>query len=243
MPGRLMLNELNDLHRDFFDLGRFVADTVANAIHVLRAPHAEALAAADIESDSPSERADRIVERCQRILLLYQPVAADFRQVTAILWAVREWEQVGNLALGIAKGTVDLAPWLVSAPEELSQMGAAAVGMVRAALDTCAGRNLATVQRVRRTNEELTDLIAVLMEWLTGAMKANPAAVEPGLGLFAVVQSLRRIADHATALADVVRMEDRDGGSSPNDWYPVRTEAARARHGLFGPRVSSVTAP
>jgi phosphate uptake regulator len=112
-------------------------------------------------------------------------------------------------------------------------MAASVAEMIRLAVSAYEDRSTAPIQQMSRTRAEATARAAALMEWLTGAMKADPAAVEPGLGLFAAVQSLHRIADHATHLVEEV--VDLTGGSNlrfqSGHLDPVVSEAAYANHG------------
>jgi len=203
MPCRMMLRELNEVHEAFLDLQRGIGDAVADAAHALGDSHPSWHGPAP-DDGAHADRAAQITERCQRLLVLYQPVAADFRRVTAILQMVGEWEHVSALAKGIADRAAELAPWLVVVPHELADLAAVVAGLVRDAGAAYEDGGPGVARGVVRMTAALGARASGLTGCLVEAMRADPAAVEPGLGLFAVVQDLLRIAGHAARVAEEV---------------------------------------
>jgi len=51
--------------------------------------------------DALGDLARQVADRCRRIVLLYQPVAIDFREVMAVLRLAVELEHIGHLAIEI----------------------------------------------------------------------------------------------------------------------------------------------
>jgi phosphate transport system protein len=204
MPVRKMLDELNDLHLDFLELGARVEVVVTDAVRAIHEPHPDGPAPIAAGTGSLSEQGHRIAERGGRIMLLYQPVASDFRQVAAVTRMTTELERIGSLALTITERSADLGALSFSVPEELSRLAESVFEMVRSARVAYERRASAFAPWVWRTNAEVTERATRVTRWLTETMKADPAAVEPGLSLFVVVQNLQRIADHAAGLAEAV---------------------------------------
>jgi len=209
MPVQKMLDELNELRHDVLELAHGVEDAVADA----HEPYMDRL--------DRAEQSRRIVARCQRVLVLYQPVAADFRQVMSILAVAAEYERVANQASTIAEWTDSPSVLPVSLPAELPRIAGSVTQLCRLALETAAQCSPASIRRVWRANTELTDLVTTFTERLTGAMKADPMAVEPGMGLFALVQCFRRI---AAAAVDLV-----EGGLMPSERSGGRSRSAEPR--------------
>ena len=204
MPGQQMLDELNGLDQDFLDLAVCVGDTVAAVVHALCESDSDELALVAGERDALDTLNNRITERGRRILLLHQPVAVDYRQVTAILRMTTALEQIGHLALALGDPWRNLAAMPFALPDDLPQLAIEAAGLLQLALDAYTCRAPALARQVCGTGAEVLDCGATLTGWLTGAMKADPAAVEPGLSLFTVVRGLQRIAGHAIDLAGEV---------------------------------------
>jgi phosphate transport system protein len=203
MPCQKARDELGELHREFLDLSTSVEELVAGAVRTIRAPDPDRLPPAGAGA-ALAERRCRITERCQRILLLYQPVAGDFREVTAVLRMSSELEHIGNLADEISGREAVLATLPVSVPDELDRMAGIVSGMVRRAADAYVLLDAGPVCPVDWTRTEVSALARVLMDWLTGVVRADPGAVESELVLCAVIQNLKRIAEHAAVLAEEV---------------------------------------
>ncbi|QJX00229.1 phosphate signaling complex PhoU family protein [Frigoriglobus tundricola] len=190
MPVQKMLDELNELRHDVLEL----AHSVENAVTDVHEPHLDRI--------DRAERCRQMVAHCQRLLVLYQPVAADFRQVMSILEIAAEYERVANQASAIAEWTDSPSALAVPLLAALQRIAEAETQLCQLALEVAAQRTPTAIRRVWRAYTELTDLVAIFTDRLTGAMKADPMAVEPGIGLFALVQSFRRIADAAVEFAE-----------------------------------------
>jgi phosphate transport system protein len=224
MPGRKVLDELNELHREFLELGTWVEELVAGGERAIRAPDAPPpVFGWERELD---ERGRGIVERCRRIVLLYQPVAVDFREVTAVLRMAAELGHIGHLAAETVERAAALAALPVPAPEELHALAALAAGVVRNALGADAEPHQMSKWSAPGVRTERAGLAGALTAWLARVMRADPTTVEPGLALFALFQSLQRIVEHGLALAEEVAFLN-----APCDAPPAARDPAGARSG------------
>jgi phosphate uptake regulator len=143
-------------------------------------------------------------------------------------------ERVGELAVEIAERAAHGTGLPAPVPEEVAQMAAAAAGTIRLALEVYEGRNPAlVVRRAAQVRAEVTTLAGALTEWLTGAMRADPAMVEPGLNLFAVVQRLWRIGDHTSNLAEEVVLLTDGETPPPTEGYGSGHERTEPRAPRF----------
>jgi phosphate transport system protein len=208
-----MREELDELHADVLHLVTRVEDLVETAVRALVERDSQEFPFGDGDG-AAAEEARRLAERCQRILLLHQPVAVDFREVTAVLQMTSDLEQIGHLACEIARRAADLAATPFDVPDALAQMAASVTGLIRSALDT-SERGPDLTRRLRRALAEVTERAAATTGWLTATMKTDPASVEPGLNVFAVVGALQRIADHLLDLAERFRSVTQDLSARP----------------------------
>jgi phosphate transport system protein len=224
MPGQKMLDELNELHREFLDLGTCVGEVVTESVRAIREPDSTQFAPTAVGDDVLADLSRRIVERCRRIVLLYQPMAGDFREVTAILRMAGELESVGHLATEIVERSAALTALPIPVPEELDRLAEEVSVMIRRVLDASTLFDEAPVRPAARISPEVISLARILMEWVAGTMRADPAAVEPGLSLFAVVQNLQRIAEHASALAEEIAFLTEVPGARFGTDHPVAAQ-------------------
>jgi phosphate transport system protein len=228
MPVQKSLTELKELHREFLALATSVEELVAEAVRTIQEPYPDG-PVPRVEVEPRVERARQIVERCRRIVLLYQPVAIDFREVTAILRVAGELEHIGNRAAEIIERSAALAAHPLPIPEELSRMAEAVSGTVRRFVDAYTLLDEGPVQSVDRIRVGVNRLAEVLTQWLVEVMRTEPALVEPGLNLFAVVQNLQRIAEHATTLAEEVAFLTQPASTRPGAEHPVTTAGEPVR--------------
>jgi phosphate transport system protein len=199
MPGIKMQKELDELCAEFLDLATCMEDILTVAVDLLRAPDHDETAlpiAGDLE-----HHVRQIEDQCQRILVLYQPVAVDFRQVLAVLRMAHDLERIGDLARGVAEQGVPACA-ARSSSDDLLPIATSVFGVVRATLDAYRRAAPVSVRWARRTCADAAERGAALTGRLVAAMRADAAAVEPGLGVFSALRGCQQIADHALALAE-----------------------------------------
>lgn len=211
MPVKKMLDELHALERDLFAFGAGVADAVTESVGRLHDLHS--FVPEPVWGAALNQHHERVVERCQRITLLYQPVACDFQHLTTALSAASELEQIGHLAAEITEHTSPLAS-LPEATEKLPQLADSVSNMVHVVVDAYSTHHTIPARQMARTRADVADTAESVIEWLTEAMKADSAAVEPGLSLFAVVRNLQAIANHTTRLAEALAVVEHRGSGS-----------------------------
>jgi phosphate transport system protein len=159
-----------------------------------------------IDGDDEVDRLYLDVER--RILHLFAlqtPVASDLRLLTALLHINLHLERVGDQAVNLAKITAAAAglPHNPPVPRDLAEMGAAALGMVGAAMEALARRDLALARQL----PELDDPIDALNRGMLAkvlAVSADPRMLEWGVRMCVVSRQIERIGDNAVDIGEQV---------------------------------------
>lgn len=116
-----------------------------------------------------------LAERCDRLLLLYQPVACDFRAVAAARRAAEGLARVEEAAAEVALGAGALAALPDPVRDQLDRLSAAVADLVRGA--GAAG--------------EAARLAGALRDWVGAAVARQPV---PALALYTSVLALERAA-------------------------------------------------
>jgi len=171
----------------------------------------DALLARDGERAASMTEEDAVVdhlelevdERALELLALQQPIARDLRQVMAALKIANDLERVGDHAVKICHATATLAkyPPLPEMPE-LAEMVHAARRMLADALRAYTGRDPQLAREVRARDDKVDDLRNVIHRILVSRMLEDSRRVNPALELFLVIQSVERVADLATNIAE-----------------------------------------
>jgi phosphate transport system protein len=162
------------------------------------------LAAAREEVDAEIDHLElEVDERALELLALQQPIARDLRQVMAALKIANDLERVGDHAVKICHATAALSrhPPLPELPE-LAEMIHAARRMLADALRAYTSRDPRLAREVRARDDRVDELRNVIHRILVRRMLEDSRRVNPALELFLVIQSVERVADLATNIAE-----------------------------------------
>ncbi|HKK93961.1 MAG TPA: phosphate signaling complex protein PhoU [Longimicrobiales bacterium] len=149
-----------------------------------------------------------IDEQVTGLLALHQPMASDLRQVISALKVANDLERVGDHAVNVARAAKRLskAPPL---PEivEVGEMAVIARRMLADALNCYVARDPELAVHVCETDDKVDALRHSLYRILLTHMLEDPSKISGALELLRISQSIERIADLATNVAeDVVYM-------------------------------------
>lgn len=167
-----------------------------------------------------------IEEECLKVLALHQPVAGDLRQLTAILKILADLERIADLACNIAERAKCAQDYpYFPTPDQLPEMALSATEMVRRALNSFVGQDIALARQVILDDARVDQLNRRIIGELKDLMKTDGDLVEPALHYFSASRHYERIADHAENIAEDVI-------------YMISGEIIRHKHGVFEVEVS-----
>ena len=198
-------NELAMLRDRLLAMGALADQQITQAMRALTDQNDE-LAAAVIKSDDQIDRAElEIDELCQIMLATRQPVASDLRFITMSMKFVTDLERIGDLAVGIAKRSLELSRLpSFKLHANLSQLALLVQVNLRAALDSFMSKDADRATAVITADIEVDRLNATLFAELIAHVVADPANVTRVLPLTSVCRYLERIGDHVKNLAEEV---------------------------------------
>jgi phosphate transport system protein len=152
-----------------------------------------------IDGDDEVDRLYLDVER--RILHLFAlqtPVASDLRLLTALLHINLHLERVGDQAVNLAKITTAAAGLPQNPPvlQDLVEMGAAALGMVGAAMEALARRDLALARQLPELDDPIDELNRGMLAKVL-AVSDDQRMLEWGVRMYVVSRQIERIGDNA----------------------------------------------
>ncbi len=147
---------------------------------------------------------EAIDAECVRLIALYQPVAADLREIMAADHIVAELERIGDLAVNIAEEALSLdPPGGRTFHPEMSRLAGMALTMVRQSLAAYVEHNPALAREVCRADNEVDDLHRSLTQDILKEMVADEV-IGFGEAQISVARHLERVGDHATNIAEQV---------------------------------------
>jgi phosphate transport system protein len=195
--------DLDQLEANLQEQGEVVLRAVRGAVNALIAQDVE-LCDEVIAFDDEIDRRYHAIERAVELVIARQtPVATDLRLVLAILHNSMHLERIGDQSVTIAKLTklthhLETRRELV---EGLQDMGERAEGMVKAALDAFARRDVDEARAlvdldelIDRTNRRVTQQVL--------GLASDPGRQEWGMRMIVVSRCLERIGDNAVDIGE-----------------------------------------
>ena len=161
----------------------------------------------DVDVD---HREVEVEEECLKMLALYQPVAADLRLIVAVLKINNDLEQIGDLAVNVARKAAAVA---VEPPLDVSfdvaSMWSKVQAMLRDSLDALVHANVPLAESVYARDDEIDAMKHAMREEIEATARRQPDLLRRLLRVLAVIRNLERIADYSVNIAeDVIYMVD-----------------------------------
>ena len=211
-------HQIAQLKNSILQFGTIVEESISRSNTALFKQDVE-LAQKVIADDTEIDRLEvELEEECLKVLVLYQPVAADLRFVVAVLKINNDLERIGDLASNIAKTVSQLTiTGPLELPEEISSMAKQVEEMVKNSLDAVVKANPDLARQVRKEDDIVDAGRHTVRKLVIQQIKKDPEKVEGLLQINSISKHLERIADMATNIAEDVI-------------YMVEGEIVRHRH-------------
>jgi phosphate transport system protein len=200
--------EIEKLKKHLLSLCAVVEDQVQSAIEAfLQRNEASALQVERRDTDV-DEREVEVEEECLKIFALYQPVATDLRLIVAVLKINNDLEQIGDLAVNIARkaAAVAVEPPL-DIPLDIAGMWKKVQSMLHDSIDAMVNANAHLAEAVYARDDEVDRMKRDMRIKIEESARRQPELMSRLLKCLAVSRNLERIADYSVSIAeDVVYM-------------------------------------
>ena len=204
MP-RLFEPRLDELREIILRMGSRAEAILAKALRALWSRDvalADEVGPDDLEIDQLDVDVDDAVLKA---LALGAPLAEDLRKVVAIKMIATDLERVGDLARNIASSAKRLAAGVgLARPEKLRTLADATQRILRDALDALADLDGARARLVIEQDDPIDELQDELVREEIERMNAEPSTAAGTVDLILIAESLERVGDHATNVAEEV---------------------------------------
>jgi phosphate transport system protein len=157
-----------------------------------------------IDDDSEIDSLEKTIdEEGVAILVRFQPMANDLREVVAAMKVSNNLERIADQAVSIARRALRLndSPAL---PEtsELRRMFDLAAGVFEDSVQSFADYNQELARGLKKRDREIDTLHHSVIDHLTTRMAADPGRIPDYLDLVLIARNIERIGDHATNIAE-----------------------------------------
>ena len=158
------------------------------------------------EEERQIDLLEREIENsCLKLLVMQQPVAGDFREVSAALKMITDLERIGDQARDISEITMQFGcEAYIKKLERIPQMAAIVIQMVKDSVQAYINRDLELARSLDTTDDKVDDLFNVIMADLTVLIKKNPDNAEQAIMFMMITKYLERIGDHAVNIGEWV---------------------------------------
>lgn len=184
---------------------RRIEGTIEGAMTALMTYNTE-LARQIIEADDEIDRLEHELEQdCLKVLLLEQPVAGDFRDVSAVLKMITDLERIADQSADICELILGFrSDAYVKELDHIPVMGKIACGMVKDSVHAYVDRNIDLAYDVGKRDDRVDGLFEEVKGDLLRMIRSDAGKADEGILFMMIAKYLERIADHAVNICEWV---------------------------------------
>ena len=160
-----------------------------------------AAAKAIVEGDENVNRYEKEIEqRALRIIIKYQPVANDLRDVTGALKMITDIERIGDQAADIASVFLKIGEAVKD--DDLSAMFAHVADMAMAAVNAFVNGDRKLAEKTIALDDRSDEMFASIKDKMCERLKSRPEEAEKIIYIMMIAKYLERIGDHAVNICE-----------------------------------------
>ncbi len=151
------------------------------------------------------EMGQRIENLCMQLLALQQPMARDLRQIIGILKIGIDLERIGDLAVDVARVTVQSKNAAqFTKLEYIPHMAEIAQKMLSQSMEALANDDADLARQTTKWDYEVDGLYVKARDKILKIIIENPDAINDGISLLMVNRHLERIGDHICNICESI---------------------------------------
>lgn len=196
--------ELKKLKIDLIQMAGVTETMIDDGICALNNADLE-LASEVVKRDKDVDNLESSIEKqCLHLFLKQQPVAKDFRVISAILKMITDIERIGDQAADICEIVVSIRKPYIKKPIHLMAMAKAAQQMVNESVLSFINEDLKLARDTIERDNEVDNLFEVIKGELIELIRADSSNADQAILFMMIAKYLERIADHATNICEWV---------------------------------------
>lgn len=192
--------ELQSVFDELIRMASYAVGAVRKAQAALE--RGDAAAAKNIvEGDENVNRFEKEIEqRALRIIIKYQPVANDLRDVTGALKMITDIERIGDQAADIASVFLKIGEAVKD--DDLSAMFAHVADMATAAVNAFVNGDRKLAEKAIALDDRSDEMFASIKDKMCERLKSRPEEAEKIIYIMMIAKYLERIGDHAVNICE-----------------------------------------
>lgn len=154
-----------------------------------------------VEGDENVNRFEKEIEqRALRIIIKYQPVANDLRDVTGALKMITDIERIGDQAADIASVFLKIGEAVKD--DDLSAMFTHVADMATAAVNAFVNGDRKLAEKTIALDDRSDEMFASIKDKMCERLKSRPDEAEKIIYIMMIAKYLERIGDHAVNICE-----------------------------------------
>lgn len=196
--------QLKSLDQNMIEMGGLLEDSIANTARAL-VEHDQDLARATRKAALAIDDKEKEIEINCFKLLMQQPLAGDFRQVSSAMKMITDMERIGDQCEDICHLIVHLnkidSEWKF---KRITKMAEATINMVNMAVDSFVKKDLDLANKVIESDSIVNDLFKEIKEGIIEGIQSGRFDGQIAVDFLMIAKYFERIGDHACNIAEWV---------------------------------------
>ena len=192
--------DLNRLFEELIKMAALATDAVRKSARALTEGDAAAAEEVVRGDDAVDGYEKEIEQNALRIIVKYQPVANDLREVTCALKMITDIERIADQAADIASLSAKIGEAVRY--EKVTAMAAHVASMAESAVNAFVNGDVAAAQATIKSDDVSDALFAEIKDEMCDRLKARPESAEKIIYVMKIAKYLERIGDHAVNIAE-----------------------------------------
>ena len=192
--------DLNRLFEELIKMAALATDAVRKSARALTEGDAAAAEEVVRGDDAVDGYEKEIEQNALRIIVKYQPVANDLREVTCALKMITDIERIADQAADIASLSAKIGEAVRY--EKVTAMAAHVASMAESAVNAFVNGDIAAAQATIKSDDVSDALFAEIKDEMCDRLKARPESAEKIIYVMMIAKYLERIGDHAVNIAE-----------------------------------------
>jgi phosphate transport system protein len=199
--------DLHTLNEQVMELMRATCQAMASACEALTERNM-AKAEYVVHNDDIIDHLELIIHKTASDLIMrYQPISSDLRQILASIRVASDLERIGDTAEGIARRVLALGDKPLLAVRRIGALASLVMERFNLLVNAYETRSTINADDIRAHDEDVDAAYTSASSDILSMMENDPAFVRTGAQLLSVAKSFERVGDRLTNVAEQILYE------------------------------------
>lgn len=201
---KILERQLENLHKDFANMGSDAASAIQNAIDAFESNDEELIHKVIDNDQNINEQEIYLERKAAQVIALQQPVASDLRILITILKASSDLERIGDHAVSIARAGLRIKrekknPLI---EEVISDMSHHAHEMLEQIIQAYVENDEHLARKVALSDRKTDEYLKKIRKEAFSSMQNDSEFISSGTEYIVVASHIERIGDYVTNVAE-----------------------------------------